>query len=65
MQDKSRNNFISIAKAIGIILMVVGHSGCPAIINSFLYIFHMPLFFILSGFFYKSKNLKDVIVGGG
>lgn len=63
MQDKSRNNFISIAKAIGIILMVVGHSGCPAIINSFLYIFHMPLFFVCSGYFFKEIiDQKTLIV---
>ena len=49
MQKKKKNNFISIAKAIGIILMVAGHSGCPAIMNSFLYLFHMPLFFIIAG----------------
>lgn len=49
----SRNNYISIAKAIGIILMVVGHSGCPDAIGKILYLFHMPLFFVCSGFFFK------------
>lgn len=53
MQDHTKNNFISIAKAIGIILMVAGHSGCPAILNRFLYLFHMPLFFVCSGYFFK------------
>lgn len=53
MQDHTKNNFISIAKAIGIILMVAGHSGCPAIMNRFLYLFHMPLFFVCSGYFFK------------
>ncbi len=58
MQNQTRNNYISIAKAIGIILMVAGHSGCPALMNNFLYIFHMPLFFVCSGFFYK--NIRDI-----
>lgn len=53
MQNYSRNNFISIAKAIGIILMVIGHSGCPVLLSKFLYMFHMPLFFICSGYFFK------------
>lgn len=57
MQDHTKNNFISIAKAIGIILMVAGHSGCPAIMNRFLYLFHMPLFFVCSGYFFK--DIKD------
>ena len=57
MQDHTKNNFISIAKAIGIILMVAGHSGCPAIMNRFLYLFHMPLFFVCSGYFFK--DIRD------
>lgn len=53
MPNKSRNNDISIAKAIGIILMVVGHSGCPSVIGNFIYLFHMPLFFVCSGYFFR------------
>lgn len=48
-----KNNYISIAKALGIILMVVGHSGCPTAISKFIYLFHMPLFFVCSGYFFK------------
>lgn len=33
--------------------MVVGHSGCPTAISKFIYLFHMPLFFVCSGYFYK------------
>ena len=53
MLYNSKNNYISIAKALGIILMVVGHSGCPFVISKFIYIFHMPLFFVCSGYFFK------------
>ena len=53
MPYNSKNNYISIAKALGIILMVVGHSGCPTAIGKFIYLFHMPLFFVCSGFFFK------------
>lgn len=38
--------------------MVVGHSGCPTYICRFIYLFHMPLFFVCSGFFFK-----DIIKG--
>ncbi len=48
-----KNNYISIAKAIGIILMVVGHAGCPDYICRYIYMFHMPLFFFCSGYFLK------------
>ena len=33
--------------------MVIGHSGCPDILSRFLYLFHMPLFFLCSGYFFK------------
>ena len=57
-----RNNYISIAKAIGIILMVVGHSGCPDTIGKFIYLFHMPLFFVCSGYFFKEISDKSALL---
>ena len=49
-----KKNHVAIAKAIGIILMVAGHSGMPSTyIDNFIYIFHMPLFFFCSGYFFK------------
>ena len=38
-----RNVTLSIVKAIGIILMVMGHAGCPGFLCTLLYEFHMPL----------------------
>lgn len=55
------NNYITIAKAIGIILMVVGHSGCPQVLFRFIYLFHMPLFFFCSGIFYKDMMNKESV----
>lgn len=62
MPNKSRNNYISIAKAIGIILMVVGHSGCPSAIGRFIYMFHMPLFFACSGYFFREIANKTSLM---
>ena len=59
MQKKVHNNYITIAKAIGIILMVIGHSGCPQILLRSIYLFHMPLFFFCSGIFYKEVSNKE------
>ena len=55
------NNFITIAKAIGIVLMVIGHSGCPQLLFKFIYLFHMPLFFFCSGIFYREMLSKDSV----
>jgi fucose 4-O-acetylase-like acetyltransferase len=51
------NSQISIAKAIGIILMVAGHSGCPEYVHDFIYLFHMPLFFFLSAYFFRDEKV--------
>ncbi len=52
----THNNYIAIVKAIGIILMVVGHSGCWDLFYRFLALFHMPVFFFCSGYFFNSPN---------
>lgn len=62
MVDNSKKNYISIAKAIGIILMVVGHSGCPSVVGRFIYLFHMPLFFVCSGYFFKEITNKATLI---
>jgi fucose 4-O-acetylase-like acetyltransferase len=59
IQSREKYNWILIAKGIGIILVVVGHF-CPdssprywTELKDIIYTFHMPLFFILSGFLYE------------
>ena len=46
---RERNQWLDIAKGITIILMVLGHSSIPQTISHFIYAFHMPLFFVASG----------------
>lgn len=50
---KQRDRFTDIAKGIGISLVVAGHSGVPNEVHDWIYSFHMPLFFICSGFYMK------------
>ncbi len=56
---KQRNHGVTIAKAIAIMLMVLGHSGSPDWMNHMLGIMRMPLFFLMSGYCFKSKYLVD------
>ena len=56
MNQSSHNNFICIAKAIGIILVVVGHSRGIEYVDRFIYFFHMPLFFVCSGYFFNDNT---------
>jgi len=55
---KSYNPAIGYLKALGIMLMVLGHSGNTLHVNDFIYMFHMPLFFIASGYCFKEKYLS-------
>ena len=63
------NSVISIAKGLCIILMVIGHTKGHDFLTKFIYLFHVPLFFFVSGYFnkvvdsfseLKSKLLKRV-----
>lgn len=55
----NRIEWIDIAKGIGIILMVIGHTGIGANVSRFIYSFHMPMFFVLSGILYNHEKYKS------
>ncbi len=59
-QNTKRNSEIDIMRGILIILMVVGHSGCPMKMERFIYLFHLPAFMILSGYCYRNHNSQDI-----
>lgn len=53
---KQRLEYIDILKGIGIILVVLGHVTLNSDLYHFIYAFHMPLFFIVSGMFLHDKQ---------
>ena len=58
--SSKRIEWLDIAKGIGIFLVVYAHARAPY--NSYIYNFHMPLFFLISGILYKSgRDLKSYI----
>ena len=57
--EKKRVMFIDIAKGISIILMIIGHTIGQGTLRSVIFSFHLPLFIITSGFFYKEKSIKE------
>lgn len=54
---KKRIHWIDWAKFIGIWLVIIGHA--PIIGGIFIYMFHMPMFFMISGFLYNKTNLGN------
>lgn len=53
-----RDKSFDILKGIGICLVLVAHS-LGGYIHTFAYSFHMPLFFLVSGYFFKSREIKE------
>ncbi len=71
--SRKREPWADYAKAVGIFLMLLGHNELASKeAFCFIYTFHMPLFFILSGYFvserkdtfseWLSKNFKALII---
>ncbi len=60
-----RIQYIDIAKGIGILLVVLGHNDLSAyhpMLHRFIYAFHMPLFFFLSGIFFNpDRDFKTLV----
>lgn len=54
------NTSVSISKAIGIILMVLGHTWFSRTGEVWINMFHMPLFFLMAGYCFKEKYLDNV-----
>lgn len=54
----NRDKTIDVLKGIGIILVVIGHSGCSQLLIDCFHSFMMPLFFIASGFFLERTIWK-------
>lgn len=61
-----RVQYIDIAKGIGILLVVLGHNDLQAyhpVLYRFIYAFHMPLFFFLSGIFFQPERpIKEIFI---
>lgn len=53
---KERNRTIDVLKGIGIILMVIGHMHYSDSVEKFIFGFHMPLFFWVSGYLFRKPD---------
>lgn len=51
---RERIKWIDVARGYGIILVIIGHLELPGIRN-YIYTFHLPLFFFISGYLFERK----------
>ena len=56
---KKYSSEMDVLKALGTIYIIVSHSG--SFLSHFFYQFHVPLFFFVSGFFYKSEYVDKQV----
>lgn len=59
--DGARLDWVDIAKGIGILLVVAAHVWTRGTARDFIYAFHMPLFFILSGYMSKPRGMGEFL----
>ena len=59
MENTKRLEYLDVTKGFSILLIVLGHIYTKEnVINAYMYSFHVPIFFIISGMLLKYKN-KD------
>lgn len=64
---KRRIDWIDIVRAVGMFLIIMGHTletYTFSIVGKLIFAVHVPVFFVLSGYLYKEKNLKKILKDG-
>ena len=56
MEQRKRIIWLDYLKAIGILLVIIGHCALPPNLRKFIYSFHMPLFFFAGGLTLKMTS---------
>ena len=54
---KLQRDYWNILKGIGAFCVVLGHCAMP--VQNFVYLFHVPLFFFISGYMYNEQKYGD------
>ena len=58
-EEKDRIDYIDLYRGLGIILMIMAHIGFGKQFDHYVHAFHMPMFFFVSGYFFKLQATKD------
>lgn len=59
MAEIAHDKTFSIFKAIGIMLIVMGHTAIHTPLYTFTYLFHIPIFFFVAGYFFKDEYVEQ------
>lgn len=58
-KESGRSTQFTLLKAIAIICVVLSHAGIRGWLFNFVFIFHVPVFFMCAGYFFHTKYLTD------
>ena len=58
MEKVKRLDYVDVCKWLGISLVIFGHIKMPNEVLQWIYAFHMPLFFVLSGYTYRAQKIN-------
>lgn len=67
MKNTGRIEYVDLVRGFGIVFMIMGHIGFGELYARYCNSFHMPLFFFVSGYFYKDEDIVRFLkkkVGG-
>ncbi len=67
IKNKKRVEYFDISRGIAMIAVIIGHSlmtYSSGFLHSVIYAFHMPIFFIISGYFYRERTIKGTLKNG-
>lgn len=53
---------LDMMKGVAILFMIVGHCQIPDNLHHIIYLFHIPLFFMVSGYFYHRKEIMPYML---
>ena len=56
LEINKRVEWIDFVKGLGMLLVIIGHCKIPNPYWKIIYMFHMPLFFVVTGFVYSPKK---------
>lgn len=55
-----RIEYIDMAKGVGMLSIIIGHNAIPPILFDWIFSFHVPLFFIISGYFCSYRPFNEL-----
>lgn len=58
---QNRIDYIDVFRAFGILLMIMGHVYFGSLFDKWIHVFHMPMFFFISGYFFKDEKFFALI----